>query len=98
MEPFDALTAKDKNIFCKYLNYFGNADPTVSMPHLLRFWNTNKADLFTAFGEKLTLRKAVHYKRNKAQIKDDFENVFFAPGTDAANAREDIVSASTDSP
>lgn len=96
MEPFDALTAKDKNIFCKYLNYFGNANPTVSLPYLLRFWNTNKADLFTAFGEKLTLRKTVHYKRNKGQIRDDFENVFFAPGTDAANAREDIVSALID--
>lgn len=93
MEPFDALTGKDKDIFLKYLDYFGDASPVISVPNLLRFWNSSKADLFKAFGEKLTLRKTVHYKRTKAQIKDDFENVFFAYGTEAANARDDIVTA-----
>lgn len=96
MEPFDALTEEDKKIFLRYIEEFGGTIPTVPLSDLLRFWNENKSEIFKAFGGNLTLRKTVHYARTKSQVKEDFENIYFAYDTEAAKARNIISDALND--
>lgn len=73
---FDALPINEREKITKYITGTVGT-PTVSLEHLLRFWDRNKSGLFDMFGGKLIIEKEICFARDTHQLAEDMDEKFF---------------------
>ncbi len=80
MSIFERLPQDEIALLNKYINTFGGTCDESSyisiegMPHFLRFWAQNKADLYKMFGEQFILRKDISFNKNIEDLEEEMES------------------------
>lgn len=73
---FNALPINEREKITRYIT--GTVgEPTVSLEHLLRFWDRNKAGLFDMFGGNFIIEKEISFARDVHQLAEDMDVKFF---------------------
>lgn len=78
MSPYTALTAKDIELIKGYIEEYAYNDGydaqytplRAPLDHILRFWNTEKLNLFNMMGQNLILKKDIEYKIDDKDLED----------------------------
>ena len=72
---FDTLPMNEREKITKYIAGTVGA-PTVSLEHLLRFWDRNKVGLFDMFGGNFIIEKEISFARDAHQLAEDMDVKF----------------------
>ena len=79
----DLLSAEDKKKIEGYIKRFasctGHLDPDrIDLDHILRFWDTEKMDLFQLLGEKFIAEKEFKYNESINDIEDKMHSIVYS--------------------
>lgn len=75
MQPWDCLTAEDKEIVRQWCINYASVEPQ-SIEKILTTWNKNKRTLFRAFGKKLSITFPIHQKVNSSYRKNKWRELY----------------------
>ena len=76
MNIFNKISENEQDIIADYIEAYAGFDGEgasmkAPLSHILRFWNSNKIDLFNVFGGELILSKKVSFAKPIPMIEDD---------------------------
>lgn len=82
---FEKLSENEKELMVEYINSYAGADGECPMsrlnihdlPHILRFWESAKSDLFKAFGEELILTREFKYSPSRSQLEGAIDEALY---------------------
>lgn len=79
------LNALDnKELFHTYLNWYGEQDcGACDTDYFLRYWATDKRDLYNVFGGKFILEKEVQFNKSRAELIDEIDKACWSYGSDS---------------
>ncbi len=90
INAFEKLTDLDKSMIKSYINNYGSCDAAEDflplrngLDHILRFWNTNKEDLFKMFAGEVILSKEISITKPKRVLEEDISKAIYYYGTPA---------------
>lgn len=82
MQPIEKITEKEKDIFARIVNDFGdnknhiyNIFDKSNFPFVLRYWNNNKHDLFDVFRQNLILEKEITISMNESELEENLHQL-----------------------
>ena len=87
MKIFERIPELDQKMIKQYIECYGAAEAselTLKAPldHILRFWDTNKVDLFNLFGGELILTKNMTFNKPQEDIEEEICNMMCHDGND----------------
>ena len=85
MNIFDKLSETEQDMIAEYIeSYAGYDGDSISMraplSHILRYWSTNKVDLFNAFGGELILSKTISFTKPDNMLENEISSVINGVG------------------
>lgn len=90
VDLFEKLSEEDRIKTYKYISCFAGKDaefinPVANLEYLLRFWNTNKQDLYKLLGNEMIISREVNFIASAEELEDEYmERIsgWDAPGRD----------------
>lgn len=76
MNMFEKLEKNELDMIADYIEAYAGYDADgaclkAPLDHILRFWNTDKTDLFKLFGGNLILTKKINFTKPENQLEDE---------------------------
>ena len=71
---FEKLPGNELQMIKKYITTYVGEEPTCSLEHLLRHWNSKKEDLFTLLGDNFMVTKEIEYLQPIEEIIKQLDN------------------------
>ena len=71
---FEKLPDNELQMIKEYIATYVGKEPTCSLEHLLRYWNTEKKDLFTLLGNNFMVTEEIEYSQPVEEIMEQLDD------------------------